>query len=106
MEEKNGSTMKQYISYSFTSRKKGNFVQYSHKICGTYETSQLTEWSKIRRCFIATVFNFILEYSIRKVQEKQVELTLNGSHQLLAYADEVNLLGYNTDIIKKTFNIC
>jgi hypothetical protein len=46
-------------------------------------------------------FNFSFEYAIRTVQEKQVGLKLNGTHQLLAYADDVNLLGDNTDIMKR-----
>jgi hypothetical protein len=33
--------------------------------------------------------------------QKQVGVKLNGIHQLLVYADDVNLLGDNTDTIKE-----
>jgi hypothetical protein len=47
------------------------------------------------------LFNFALGYVIRKVQENQVGLKLNGTYRVLVYVDDMNLLGDNTDAIKK-----
>jgi hypothetical protein len=39
------------------------------------------------------LFNFALEWSIRRVQVNQDGLKINGTHQLRVYADDVNILG-------------
>jgi hypothetical protein len=43
------------------------------------------------------LFNLVWEYAIKKVQENQVGLKLNGTHQFQVYADDVNLLRDNID---------
>jgi hypothetical protein len=48
------------------------------------------------------IFNFALEYPIRRVQQNQEGLKLNRTHQLLPYVDDdVNIMRENTDTIKK-----
>ena len=39
------------------------------------------------------LFNFTLEYAIRKVQEARLRLDMNDTQQVLAFADDVNSIG-------------
>ena len=50
------------------------------------------------------LFNFVLEYAMQRVQENQDCLKLNGEHQLLVNADDVNVLGGSVRTIEKNTN--
>jgi hypothetical protein len=54
------------------------------------------------------LFKFVLEYAIRKVQEYQVELKLNGTHQFLVKAIPVTNRPWRTigmcDVEAPTFS--
>jgi hypothetical protein len=51
--------------------------------------------------FSSLFFNFALEYAIRRVEEKQEVLKFNGIHQILACADDVNVVRKNIDTLQK-----
>jgi len=54
------------------------------------------------------IFNFVLEYASTRVQINQDGLKLNGAHQLLVYADDVNILERRIFSIKihRRFSSC
>ena len=74
---------------------------YSRVRVGKNLSVSYDEWFETRKCSIATVFNFVLEYAIRRVQVNQDGLKLNGTLQFLVDADDVNILGGSVHIIKK-----
>jgi len=47
------------------------------------------------------LFNFALEYTIRRFKVNQDGLKLNGTHQLLAYANDINILGGSIHTLKE-----
>ena len=47
------------------------------------------------------LFTFASEYTIRRIQVNQDGLKLNGTHQLLVYADDVNILRGSIHTVKE-----
>jgi len=51
------------------------------------------------------LFNFDLDYAIRSVQVNQAGLKLNVQHELVIYADDVNILGGSIHTVKQNTDV-
>jgi hypothetical protein len=51
------------------------------------------------------LFKFVLEFAIRRDQVNKDGLKLNGTLQLLVYADDVNILGGNLRTVEKNTDV-
>jgi hypothetical protein len=47
------------------------------------------------------LFNFAVDYAIRRVQANQDSLKLNRTHQLPVYSDNINILGGSVHTVKE-----
>jgi hypothetical protein len=65
------------------------------RVClGKYSSDDFRINSELKQedAFLPLYFNFALEREIRMIQADEEVLKLNGTNQLLLYADDVNIL--------------
>jgi hypothetical protein len=76
---------------------------YSRVYIGTNLSDKfLQNGLETRDALSVLLFIFALEFAIRRVQENQEGLKLSRTHQLLAFADDINIVGENKNSVQKT----
>ena len=88
--------MKMCLSETYSRVRVGRFLSDAFPIhCGLKQGDALSP----------LLLNFTLEYAIRRVRENRIGLDMNRKYQLLVYADDVNMLGENLQIIRENTEI-
>ena len=78
-------------------------MKHSRVLVGKNVSGKFLIWNGLKQGDVLSpiLFNFALEYVIRRVQVNQDDLKLNGTYQFLVYADDVNILGGSTHTLKE-----
>ena len=65
------------------------------------DTFPIRNGLKQEDALLPLLYNFALKYAIKRVQVNEDGLKLNGTHQILVYADDVYILGRSTYTVQK-----
>jgi len=72
-------------------------VRLGNHLCDMFPIRMLSK----KELFYRHCFSTFLDYAISRVQVNKDDLKLNGKHQILVYADYVNIFGGSVYTIKK-----
>jgi hypothetical protein len=67
----------------------------------TFDTLPIKNGLKQGNALLPFLFNFALEYAIRRFQANKEDLNLKVTHQFLVYTDDANVLGGSIHTVMK-----